>query len=460
MAESTALLDEIGSLDSWAGWLESLRDWAGATLTSQDTLIGLLIIGLGAALAKPLSAAVNRRLEEYLDRYSRNKFMTRALRTGIRTSFIAVWALINWIALLVTTEFGMGNGIIEITVSLLSAWVIIRLATIFVSSELWSKIISVFAWSIAALNILGLLDGTVETLDGITLPLGQSDFSLLTILQALITLAILLWVTTLITQIAESRLKSSTNLTPSMQVLFAKFMRIGLATIAFLLALGLVGVDFAAVAVFGGAIGVGLGFGLQKIFANLISGFILLMDKSIKPGDVIAVAEKYGMVDELTARYVSVITRDGIEHLIPNEELIVNRVENWSHSHSLIRLRKTVGVHYKSDVHKAKDLCLEAAAEVSRILQDPAPNCLMKEFGDSSVDLELRYWINDPMNGRANVTSELLFRIWDKFHKHNIEIPYPQRDLHLRSSEIGELANAADDEEIEAGMGESQKTES
>lgn len=258
-------------------------------------------------------------------------------------------------------------------------------------------------------------------------------------MQALVTLGILLWLSAIAGQITESKLKSARNLSPSIQVLTIKFMRISLSAIAFIMALAIVGVDLTAFAVVGGAVGVGIGFGLQKIFANLISGFILLMDKSIKPGDVIVVADYYGRVDALTARYVSVTTRDGVEHLIPNEELIINRVENWSHSHNLLRLRQIVGVHYKADVHKAIALCKEAAAETPRILDDPAPNCLMKEFGDSSVNLELRYWINDPMNGRANVTSDLLLRIWDKFHEHNIEIPYPQRDLHLRSSDIGEL---------------------
>jgi small-conductance mechanosensitive channel len=216
-------------------------------------------------------------------------------------------------------------------------------------------------------------------------------------------------------------------------------MRISFGAVAFIMALAIVGVDLTAFAVVGGAVGVGIGFGLQRIFANLISGFILLMDKSIKPGDVIVVADSYGRVDALTARYVSVTTRDGVEHLIPNEELIINRVENWSHSQTLLRLRQVVGVHYNADLHKAIELCKEAAAETNRILNEPAPNCLVLEFGDSAVNLEMRVWINDPMNGRANVMSELLICIWDKFQEHGIEIPYPQRDLHLRSSDIGKL---------------------
>ena len=174
---------------------------------------------------------------------------------------------------------------------------------------------------------------------------------------------------------------------------------------------------------------------MQEIVANFISGIILLLDRSVKPGDTIAVAGYYGKIDSLGARYASVITRDGIEHLIPNEEFITTRVENWSYSNNLLRLKKVVGVHYKSDIHKAIELCLDAAAETDRILKDPKPVCLLREFNDSSVDLEIRFWINDPMNGRANVTSQLLLGIWDRFAENDIEIPYPQRDLHLRSPE-------------------------
>lgn len=188
-----------------------------------------------------------------------------------------------------------------------------------------------------------------------------------------------------------------------------------------------------AFTVFSGAIGVGVGFGLQKIVSNLISGVILLIDKSIKPGDVISVGDEYGWVNSLGARYVSVVTRDGTEHLIPNEELITQRVENWSYSNNLVRLRAPVGVHYKSDVRHAISLCIEAARATPRVLQDPAPVCLLKGFGDSSVDLEIRFWIQDPAEGMSNVLSEVLLRVWDRFHEEGVEIPYPQRDLHIRT---------------------------
>ena len=189
-------------------------------------------------------------------------------------------------------------------------------------------------------------------------------------------------------------------------------MLIGLAI---LIAIDSVGIDLTALAVVGGAIGLGIGFGLQKVIGNLISGVILLLDKSIKPGDVIAVSGTYGWVTALGGRYVSVVTRDGVEHLIPNETLISERVENWTHTHNKTRVKLDVGVHYDTDVRRAIELCTEAAAEVDRVLDDPQSKCLLVGFGDSSVELQVRFWIADAHNGVTNMKSAVLLRIWDKF---------------------------------------------
>ena len=443
-AEIEPLIDQITDPAIWATWLNALQSWFVTDFFVQDTLLCLAIIALAATIAWPLAVHLRRRIELSIEQQSRSPILLRIWGTARNISFPAIWLFLQWISVVVTEQWGITNASLVITTSLLTAWVIIETATIFVSSDAWSRTIAITAWLIAALNILGILSPTILFLDSVSFNLGQATISVLTILQALVTLGILLWASAIVGQITESKLKSAKNLSPSIQVLTIKFMRISFGAVAFITALAIVGVDLTAFAVVGGAIGVGIGFGLQKIFANLISGFILLMDKSIKPGDVIVVADYYGKVDALTARYVSVTTRDGIEHLIPNEELIINRVENWSYSHNRLRLRKTIGVHYKSDLHKAIELCIDAAAETDRILSDPAPNCLVREFGDNSVNLEIRVWINDPMNGRASVLSDLLLRVWDKFHEHGIEIPYPQRDLHIRSSDIGDLSQKSD----------------
>ncbi len=443
-SEVDPIIDQLADPAIWAVWFDALESWFVTDFFVQDTLLCIGIIAFAATIAWPLATRIRRRIDTILERQARFPILVRIWKTAKDISFPAIWLLFQWISVLFTSQWGISNASLLITTSLLTAWVIIETATILVSSPFWSRTIAITAWIVAALNILGILLPTIAFLDGVSFSLGQASISILTILQALVTLGILLWISSIAGQVTESKLKSAQNLSPSIQVLTIKFMRISLGALAFIMALAIVGVDLTAFAVVGGAVGVGIGFGLQKIFANLISGFILLMDKSIKPGDVIVVADYYGRVDALTARYVSVTTRDGVEHLIPNEELIINRVENWSHSQNLLRLRQVVGVHYKADLHKAIALCKEAAAETNRILSDPGPTCLVRGFGDSSVDLEMRVWINDPMNGRANVISELLVRIWDKFHEHGIEIPYPQRDLHLRSSDIGVLPTKAE----------------
>ena len=202
---------------------------------------------------------------------------------------------------------------------------------------------------------------------------------------------------------------------------------------SFVIVLHYLGIDLTVFALFSGALGLGLGFGLQKIFANLVSGFILLADKSIKPGDVIQLKDTYGRINFLGSRYCSVVTRDAIEYLIPNENLITGEVINWSYSQNLVRLRVPVGVGYGSDLEKARELMLAAAADAPRVLQDPQPACLITGFGDSAVNLEARVWINDPQNGIAAVKSDIFWAIRRRFKENGIEMPYPQLDVHLKS---------------------------
>jgi small-conductance mechanosensitive channel len=440
MDDDKTNIADIANIDTWSGWLNEISLWVNENLLSLDTLIELGLIFFAASAAWPVSIIVRKKIQAQGEKYVRYALLRRLWTVLGKLSFHIVWLGFQLIIVAVMNYLAFRHASLVITSSLLTAWIVISVITVFVANPLLSLIISISAWMIAALNIVGLLDNAIAILDGAVLTLGQVNISLLTAVQGLIALGVLLWLTAIAGQLIEGRIKSSPNLTPSIKVLSTKLLRILLAVVAFVFALQIVGINLTAFAVFGGAIGVGLGFGLQKIFANLVSGFILLLDKSIKPGDVIAIGDYYGRVDSLGARYVSVLTRDGIEHLIPNEELITTRVENWSHSHNLVRVRKVIGIHYKSDVRKAILLCLEAAAETPRILKDPAAMCHLREFADSAVNLEMRFWIDDPMNGRANVVSALQLGIWDKFHEHGIEIPYPQRDLHLRSSALDSIS--------------------
>ncbi len=411
-----------------------------------STLLQLVLVGFAfvfATIATP-------RVQAWLTRVGRfrriEKGGQRIVRIVKPLTLPVIWLIIQWLSVLTAVQAGYPHHLIQTTVSLLTAWVIIRLASQLVRDPTWSRAIAMTAWTVAALNILGLLDEAVALLDGIALQLGGLRISALLVLKGVLSLAILLWLAMASSRILERRISQLPNLTPSIRVLFSKLLKIVLVAIAVIGALRSVGIDLTAFAVLSGAIGVGIGFGLQKAVSNLISGVMLLLDKSIKPGDVIAVAGTYGWVESLGARYVSVVTRDGVEHLIPNEDFITQGVENWSFSNNAVRLRIPIAVSYSADVRLAMDLCLESAAEVPRINAHPRPVCLLRGFGDSSVDLELRLWINDPQNGVSNVKSDVLLMIWDKFRENEIEIPFPQRDLHLKPpAEIGVWVNGGAD---------------
>ena len=392
--------------------------------------LGIIIAGLFASVyfSKKIRAFI-RDWEASYQSKSR-KYLFAALRRLVFPSLLFVWVGLFVIIYIVIEQ---PWPILSTAMSLTVAWFVIRLGSSFIDNPLISKTVSTVIWVIAALNILGYLGHVVDYLDKTTLSIGQTSISLYEIVSSIFSIAIFLWIAFALIKFVDNVLKSSNNITPSARALLSKTFKFALVAAAFIFGLSTVGIDLTAFAVLGGAIGVGIGFGLQKIFSNLISGFILLLDKSIKPGDTINVEGSYGRVETLSARYVSVITRDGIEHLVPNEEMIINRVENWSYSHENVRLRIPVGVHYKSDVNRAIELCLQAADEVDRVLKMPKPACLLKGFGDNSVDLEVRIWVRDPMNGCSNVKSKVLLNIWNLFQEHNIEIPYPQRDLHLKS---------------------------
>jgi len=273
--------------------------------------------------------------------------------------------------------------------------------------------------------------------DMFTLTLGEAfSVNLYQVLAVALLLGVLLSLAAFISRLTERQLQNADWATPAGRVLMNKALRTGLYVLAILITVGAVGIDLTALAVIGGAVGFGVGFGLQKIVSNLISGVILLMDKSIKPGDVITVENTYGWVNKLGARYVSIITRDGIEHLIPNETLITQPVSNWTHTDANSRLKVSVGVHYNTDLELATRLGIQAARAQRRVLGDPAPRCLVKAFGDSAIELEIRFWIRDASGGVSNVKSDVMLEAWRLFREHGVEIPYPQRDLHIKSGGI------------------------
>ncbi len=407
----------------WA-WLE-VNIFVTASLVQLGAVVAVFF--LAKILSQKTAAALNSRLQE---RESR--------RTLIHISYREIFFIIYLvIGLWVVTMIGEGGEqpvkVLNLIANLATAWALIRLTSGIIGSRFWSRIMAITLWTFAALNIIGWLDGAVKALDEAAFTLGDFRLSALLVLKSLLAFVVLFWVVRVVSRLLDRSLSGASGLTPSQKVLFQKISTIGLYTISALVGLNIVGLDLTALAAFSGALGLGIGFGLQKVFGNLISGIILLLDKSVKPGDVIAIGDTYGWVNKLGGRCVSVLTRDGKEHLIPNENLITNEVENWSYSDQRIRLHIPVGVSYNSDMHRVKELLLEAVGASPRILKNPEPKCLMHGFGDSSVDFELRAWIDDPQQGIANVKSEILYRIWDLFKENDIEIPFPQRDVNLRN---------------------------
>jgi small-conductance mechanosensitive channel len=332
-------------------------------------------------------------------------------------------------------------GLLNLAIPLLTSLATIRLAIYFLRKtfrpgaavKAWENLISTSIWIVVALHLLGWLSTVLDGLDSIAIKFGDNRISVLTAGKLILSVA-LLWVLALwLARLIEHRITQAQYVNVSMQVALVKLSKFILLILAFLLALESVGIDLTALKVFGGALGVGLGFGLQRIASNFISGFIVLFDRSIRPGDVITIGDKFGWVQELRARYVVVKDRDGVERLIPNENLITNEVINWSYSDRNVRLKIPVSISYDNDPEQALALLLEAAQTNPRVLADPAPATRLMAFGDSGIELELRVWIQDPQEGLASVRSDINLAIWRAFKASGIVIPYPQRDLHIRS---------------------------
>jgi small-conductance mechanosensitive channel len=284
---------------------------------------------------------------------------------------------------------------------------------------------------------------------------GPAVISLALILKAVFLFWGLFLIAGQFTAFLQNRVVSRTDIDPTLASAMLRFLKFFLFGIGVLVVLNTAGVNLSALTIFGGALGIGLGFGLQNIASNLVSGIILLMDRSIKQGDVVTVGDSYGWVVRLGARYVVVRTRDGVEKLIPNANLIASEITNWSHSDRAVRLHVKVGVSYNADPYKVRDLLLHVADNHPRVLKYPQPNVLFVNFGESSMDFEIRLWINDPQEGVENVRSAMRFEIWKIFKEHGIEIPFPQRELHIKSAPAPEHHS----QEFEETMPPSRKSE-
>ncbi len=356
---------------------------------------------------------------------------------------IALYIVLQ-IAVVALRAAEVSTGLISAAISLLTAWIVIRLVTLVIRSPFWSRLTFYVVWPIAALDAFGVLDDLVRQLQAFSVPIGVDEdgvaqtFSALDLLRTFAVFGVLFWGARLLNHLITGRINAIDELTVSFKALLAKILGVVLPIVALIAALQIVGFPFGTLAIFGGAIGLGIGLGMQRTVSNFFAGFTLIADKSIKPGDVIEVAGTYGWVTEMNARYVTLRTRDGTAHLVPNDKFIEDGVVNWSHDDRVVRLHAPFSVSYATrDVRGLARAVEDRAVTVDRVLKSPSPRCNLMEFGDNSIEFDLRFWINDPANGSSNVRSDVMMAIWDLLHEMNIEVPFPQRDIHIKSAPDG-----------------------
>ena len=395
-------------------------------------LILLVLLLMARLLAWRLEPRVEARIRaiEAPDRRRLRQFAILLRRLGW-VIFILLAALA--VVLIKLTGWPSSSYLVSTSMLLALAWLVIRLLSQVITSRLLGRSVAILVWSYVALHMTGLTSEAVLFLDALGFSIGTFRLSAWLIIKVLVLMGALLWLSIKLGDFLDAQLQQSEDLTPSLRVLIGKVIKISLIVMATVLGLSGLGIDLTIFTVFSGAIGVGLGFGLQKVVSNFISGIIILMDRSIKPGDTITLGETFGWIRELRARFVSVVTRDGREYLIPNEDFITHEVINWSFSDDLVRLDVSLGVSYNSDPHEVTALASAAAQTCRRVYAYKTPVCWLTAFGDSSLDFVLRFWINDPREGLTNVRGQVLLALWDTFKEHGIGIPFPHREIIMRT---------------------------
>ncbi|WP_371155731.1 mechanosensitive ion channel family protein [Jannaschia sp. 2305UL9-9] len=391
----------------------------------------LIVLGLMAFAWVLRRIAADRMTEWMRAQTGRPKWQLRALvilRNRLGLIFFAALAWAVYLTMQETT-WPSRSYLVGLAATMGTAWMVVSFVARFVRNPFLRKLVTWGLWGYVTVFYLGIWDETRATLDALAVDFGAFRLSVLGILTACVVIGILFAGARFVSTTTAARIQKNEDISPSMRVLVIKLMQAILYAGAFFLGLKAVGFDLTGLAVLSGAIGVGLGFGLQKVVSNLVSGVIILLDKSIKPGDVISLGETFGWINSLTARYVSITTRDGKEYLIPNEDLITGQVVNWSHSNSFVRLDIHFGTAYGDDPHLVRRVAVEAASSVDRVLSIKSPVCHIVGFGDSSVDYILRFWISDPTGGLTNIRGNVFLALWDSFKEHGISIPFPQREV-------------------------------
>ena len=404
--------------------------------------IGLVQIG-AIGVSYLISWLLARKIHQYLDKGTEKatghmRFISSPAHFAIMLRYV-FWLFLIWFCQVLFKEFTMPANLLHMTFNLVIAVAVTRFASLQIKSTFWSRFVYVVCLTFIFLRIFKLWEHVVKLLSSMTIVLGEISISVWGLIEAT-TVFILLWIAAnAVNRFIFNWLMTSTKLTYSDQILLQRVIKAATVAVVILISLGAAGIHTATIAVTGGAIGLGVGLGLQKIGANMISGILLLISKPIRQGDVIAFENAFdgsslGWIERLGLNYVHVATRQGKILLIPNEIFVTQKIENLSYNDNKIRISIPFGIAYETNLDKAKTLALNAAMGIDRVLKIPQPKCLVIEYADSSVNLQLRVWIDDPKNGIANFKDAVFMAVWDSFHANGIEIAFPQRDLHLKSA--------------------------
>lgn len=409
-------------------WQELLTDSTSPVILKQ-----LAVVALGLLLAWSLNGLLRayvmnnapERLKVGIDAFNRILFPL----TSLLVIYIGQFVLSHWQTV----------NVLKLATVLLWAMAAIRLGVyalrfIFAPSgwvRTMENAIATTVWLVLALHLSGLLPEILLTLQDVKFKIGQHPVTLLLIVQALLTILLTLFIALWISRVIENRVMRTEQLNMNMRVVMSKLVRILLSCLAILLALSAVGLDITLLSVFGGALGVGIGFGLQKIASNYVSGFIILTDNSMQMGDVITVDNHYGVISDLRSRYMVLRKLDGTQVVIPNETFITNAVINHSFTDRKARVQMPMQVSYDSPLELAMQIMREAAHAQSRVLEDPAPEVQIKGFGENGIDLNLSIWIPDPEEGSSSLQSDIYLDIWRAFQQNAISIPFPQREIRI-----------------------------
>jgi small-conductance mechanosensitive channel len=367
-----------------------------------------------------------------------------AIKSAKRITFPVITLLGVLLARIVFKHFGIPVSLLKLAIPLLLSLVFIRLLVYVLhkvfpnSSKLksWELSIAGLAWIVVALHVTGLLNPVLASMAELSFNFGHQPVSLLAMLQGLISIAVTVLAALWLGRFLEVRIMRMEEMDTSSRVLLTKVLRGALVVISVLVALSLVGIDIRVLSVFGGALGVGLGFGLQRIASNYICGFILLLDKSIRLGDIITLDNRYGTVTRLTGRYMVLRGQDGAESLIPNETAITSTLVNHSFTDRNVSIKIGLQIAYSSPLDTAMKIMLDAAIAHSRVISDPPPAVNLLAFADNGIALELSVWINDPELSQASLRTEINLAIWREFQRAGIEIPFPQREVRIVNAAV------------------------